>query len=863
MTIHQTLEKYFGHKEFRPGQEEIINAIISGKNVLGILPTGAGKSICYQVPAISSENFSIVISPLIALMKDQVDSLNSIERTAAFINSSLDYSEVEKVLNDLANNKIQLLYLSPEKLENRLFTERLKKLNPKFLFIDEAHCISEWGHNFRPSYRRIKDFKNFMEFENIAAFTATATPEVRKDIIEQLNLTDPVLFVKGFERDNLELNVIKGKQKNESLLKIVKSNQLPAIIYTSTRRNAENASEYLRRHGINSQYYHAGISNEMRRIIQDDFSKDRIPVIAATNAFGMGIDKKDIRLIVHYNLPSSIENYYQEIGRAGRDGKLSKVYLLYDEKDKNIHKFLINSSYPSREQIEIVYQSICDYGKVAFGSTSDKPISLENELIIHLKTRDINSSLLNSSLRILEESGYIKHESGYNSGYFIQFLVSPNQLKKYSSNLGNEIVVDILLILLREFGSTAFEQKLKIDIEKIAGTLGIYHNSVNNELEYLSSRGLIEFDKPTASAGVHIITPRVKKENLRIKMIDLLRQKSHAENRLEEMINYAFSKECRFRFMQKYFGEEASSYSCGKCDICTGSEEDHSINEFIESKILELLSEAESSLSTNKIVEILTGDSEEAESIFYTPFASCSHFSSKQIKQCLKELQQSGRIIKNDENKYELFELEFKLDLESRPEESSEYEPYLKLFNTLRQIRQEVSQKFGQAPKLICPDDVLKSIAKKRPATVSELLSVKGFTQRMYHKFGEDILSSIKENKIEFDENKILDTKKVPDNIKQIFELVKKRYSLKDISKLTKLPEAVVSMQIESLIILFPELIIDSLIDYKKSMKIKDAIQSGITNLKELKQNLGNQISYAEIRIILAKESIKTSSHLK
>lgn len=860
MTIHQTLEKYFGYKEFRSGQEEIINAIISGKNVLGILPTGAGKSICYQIPALASENFSIVISPLIALMKDQVDSLNTIERTAAFINSSLDYSEVEKVLNDLANNKIKLLYLSPEKLENRLFTERLKKLNPKFLFIDEAHCISEWGHNFRPSYRRIKDFKNFIEFENIAAFTATATPEVRNDITEQLNLTDPIIFVKGFERDNLELSVIKGKQKNESLLKIVKSNKLPAIIYTSTRRNAESASEYLRQHGINAQFYHAGLSNEMRRIIQDDFSNDRIPVIAATNAFGMGIDKKDIRLIVHYNLPSSIENYYQEIGRAGRDGKLSKVYLLYDEKDKNIHKFLINSSYPSREQIEIVYQSICDYGKVAFGSTSDKPISLENELTIHLKTRDINSSLLNSSLRILEESGYIKHESGYNSGYFIQFLVSPNQLKKYSNNLGNEIVVDILLILLREFGSTAFEQKLKIDIEKIAGTLGINHNSVINELEYLSSRGLIELDKPTASAGVHIITPRVKKENLRIKMIDLLKQKSHAENRLEEMINYTFSKECRFRFMLKYFGEEASSYSCGKCDICIGSEEDHSINEFIESKILELLSEAESSLSTNKIVEILTGDSEEAESIFYTPFASCSHFSSKQIKQCLKELQQSGKIISNNENEFELFELEFKLDLDSKAERSSEYEPHLKLFNSLRQIRTEVSQKFGQAPKLICPDDVLKSVAESRPSTVSELLSVKGFTQRMYHKFGEEILSAVKENKKELDENNVLETKKVPDNIKHIFELVKKRYSLKDISKLTKLPEAVVSMQIESLIILFPDLIIDSLVDYKKTMKIRDTIHSGITNLKELKQTLGSQISYGEIRIILAKESLKSST---
>lgn len=856
MTIHQTLEKYFGYKTFRPGQEEIINSIISGKNVLGILPTGAGKSICYQIPALSSENFSIVISPLIALMKDQVDSLNSIERTAAFINSSLDYQEVEKVLNELANNKIKLLYLSPEKLENQFFTERLKNLKPKYLFVDEAHCISEWGHNFRPSYRRIKDFKEFIDFENVAAFTATATSEVRDDIVEQLSFSEPKIFIRGFERDNLELSVIKGKGKKETLLKILKKNSFPVIVYTSTRKQAEAASEYLRSNGINSQHYHAGLANEVRRIIQDDFINDRIPVIVATNAFGMGIDKKDIRVIVHYNLPSSIENYYQEIGRAGRDGKPSKVYLLYSEKDKQIHHFLINSSYPDREQVEIVYQSICDYGKVAVGSTSEKSIFLDETLITQLKSKQINSSLTNASIKILEESGYLKLESGYNKGYFFQFLVTPEQLKRYSKNLSNDIQLDLLLNLLREFGNSSFEQRTKIDLDKISKTLGSDKKTILKELENLDGRGLLDLEKPNINPAVQLTSTRVKKENLQVNLINLLKQKSHAENRLENMINYAFAKECRFRVILKYFGEEATSYKCGKCDICTDSEEDHSINEFIESKILDLLGETNEGFTATEIISILRGKSEEAEHLTFNSYSSCSHFSSKQVKDCVKELEQIGRISKNDKGKFDIFEPELNLDLESNDKYGSNFEPYLKLFNTLRQVRKDVANKFNQAPNLVCSDEVLKTIAEIKPISTSALLSIKGFSQRMHNKIGEEILEVVKQNTTETNEEKVFDKNKVPDSNKQIFDLVKKRYSLKDISSLTKLPEAVVSMQIESLIALFPDLVIDSLVDHKKTTKIRDVIQSGVTDIKELKNNLGNGISYAEIRIILAKEKL-------
>ena len=358
LTPSEVLSKYFNYTEFRRGQLQIINSILNNKNVLAILPTGAGKSLCYQIPALMGSSFSIVISPLIALMKNQVDSINQYKKVAAFINSTLDYAETEKVLNQLGSGEIKLLYVSPEKLENLGFAERLKNLKPTFLFIDEAHCISEWGHDFRPSYRRINEFSKFIEVGNIAAFTATATPDIRTDIINQLHLENPEIFIQGFERKNLSLNVIQTKQKKSKCFELINRYGTPAIIYTSTRKYAEEIHSFLSSHKINSTYYHAGLSPEVRRIVQDDFLNGRRDIICATNAFGMGIDKKDIRLIIHYNMPGTIENYYQEIGRAGRDGKDSAVFLLYSEHDKNIQEYFLNSANPSKDIVEKVYNII-------------------------------------------------------------------------------------------------------------------------------------------------------------------------------------------------------------------------------------------------------------------------------------------------------------------------------------------------------------------------------------------------------------------------------------------------------------------------------------------------------------------------
>ncbi|MCK5087347.1 MAG: ATP-dependent DNA helicase RecQ, partial [Melioribacteraceae bacterium] len=442
MSAKEILKNIFGYSEFRPGQEEIINSILNGNNVLTIFPTGGGKSLCYQIPALAGDSFSLVISPLIALMKDQVDGLNEQKQIAAYINSSLDYLAAEKVLNNIKNGEIKLLYVSPEKLDNISFAERIKNLAPKYVFVDEAHCISEWGHNFRPSYRRIKEFCEFIKNDSISAFTATAIPEVRRDIIEHLNFKNPRIFIKGFERENLFLNVIKTHQKKEATLELIRKYNSPAVIYTATRKGAEEISEFLNMNGFVSSYYHAGLPPEQRRIIQDDFMQDRVKIISATNAFGMGVDKPDIRLLIHYNMPGTIENYYQEIGRAGRDDIDSKIFLLYEEKDLSIQEFFINNNYPSRNEIELVYNKICDSVQLAVGSMFEKDIPLNNVLIKSLSQQRINKQKVLSVVKLLEEHGYLKFKNDAHSNHYAKILFSKNDLRTYVDKFARKSLKD-------------------------------------------------------------------------------------------------------------------------------------------------------------------------------------------------------------------------------------------------------------------------------------------------------------------------------------------------------------------------------------------------------------------------------------
>ncbi len=850
MNPEEISNNVFGYKDFRPAQKEIIETILAGYNVLGILPTGGGKSLCYQIPALMSDTFSIVISPLIALMKDQVDSLNKKEKVAAYINSMLTYKEVNTILNNLSNKRIKLLYVAPEKLDNTQFAETIKSLKPSYLFVDEAHCISEWGHNFRPSYRKIKNFAEHAGIKKISAFTATATEDVRKDIIEQLGMIDAKVFVYGFERENLNLNVIRTKEKKEQLLKLISPSTIPAIIYAATRSLTEEIHSFLKVKKINSAYYHAGLNTEIRRLIQDDFLNGRINIIIATNAFGMGIDKSNIRTIIHFNIPANIESYYQEIGRAGRDGKISNAYLLFDEKDISIQEFFIKSSYPQKEQIEIVYNAICDYGNIPLGNVSKKDIPLDSNLISFLQTKEINNAIIESSIRILEESGYIKYSPDYYANHKIQFIIEPDRLNYFIGSVNDNELKDFILLLVRYNGRKIFQIKTIINLKRYADILGTDLDLLIENLKMLSNSGIIFYEPPSIFPTVNILKPRVRSEHLFIDYSNTKRLIEHSRNKLAKMIDYVKTNECRFSYILKYFGEVKDNYKCGRCDNCNSKTKNLSCDEYIKNHIIQTLGEL-NSINKKDLFKILLGRDISYQNI--STYGSCEHYTTIEIDDALFALETEKIInVKNDMIYFDISKSNLYITKESTTKK--DYEKELMLFNKLRQIRKEVAEKFNQSAQMICPDNVLREIAKLRPKTFSELLIIDGFNKRMYNKIGEDFISAIKGFERNENINSIIKEKNLPQSTIQIYELIQKRYSFEDIVSITHIPESILSVQIETLIEAIPSIQIDSLFEQNELRLIYKKIDEGFNDIRELRKELNEKISNAKLRIALAKK---------
>lgn len=863
------LQEFFGYEDFRASQLEIIEAVINFNHLLAVLPTGAGKSLCYQIPALLGENFSIVISPLIALMKDQVDGLNKKKEVAAFINSTMSYSETEEVLRKISFGSIKILYLAPERIDSLKFADRLKELKPVNLFIDEAHCISEWGHSFRPSYLKIKEFINHLGIKKVSAFTATATPEVREDILLQLGLEDAKIFVRGFERENLNIKVLHTKKKKEKCLDLLQEINGPAIIYTASRKKAEEISEYLNLHGIMCNYYHAGMTPPERRRVQEEFVEGKCNTIAATNAFGMGIDKSDIRLVIHYNTPGSIESYYQEIGRAGRDGKESFCYLLHHSSDLVIQNFFITNTHPNKEIIHNIYKAICDHNQIAIGSTPEKQLIVDRDYISKYIGKEISSSLLNSALKYLENSGYVRLVSEYEKFDSVEFIFGKEKLREFIQKTSYKELADVIVLLLREFGNNALSKTIKISTHTIARKFLISEQSFIESLNVLDNMGVISFRQAIGGETIILTSPRVSVDNLKLNYKLINESFLNAQRKLDLITDFVFTTECRFKNILKYFGEEANDYRCGKCDNCTslGKLRD-STTAYISEIITETIKEANGEIPENFLINLLRGEKVKESAAMFKHFGACKNFSISEIKGVIAFQISKGTIDKTagrtnylriSKNKSSATVSTVNVDKNEQNKES--YNDELYLFNLLRETRKKAAERFMQSAYLICPDDVLREIAKFKPSSKLAMMSIKGFNGRMFNKIGNDFLEIIKSLELKKSKSKIsINERELPQNIVETKKLLDRKYTLKEIAETRKLSEAVVSMQVETIVEYEPETDTSSLLKKETLEMILAEAAKGFDNLKDLKERLPSDVSYPEIRIAVAKYRVSSQS---
>ncbi|MDX2432155.1 MAG: ATP-dependent DNA helicase RecQ [Bacteroides sp.] len=566
--IRAILARFWGFPEFRPLQEEIITSVMEGRDTLALMPTGGGKSLTFQVPSLAMEGICIVVSPLIALMKDQVDQLLKMKIKAAAIHSGMTRNEILITLDNCVFGDFKFLYVSPERLGTDLFRARIRDMNVNLLAVDEAHCISQWGYDFRPSYLEIRSIREVLEGVPILALTATATPEVSSDIQEQLGFGKKNLLSKSFDRANLAYVVRQTENKNRELIRIAGNIPGCGIIYTRNRKKCKELSQLLNEKGISSSYYHAGMKHGDRDKQQEGWVADRFRVMVATNAFGMGIDKPDVRFVMHVDLPDNPEAYFQEAGRAGRDGQKAWSILLFSKADTRLAEQRIVVNFPGIPKIREVYAALGNFLQVPQGSGKGQQYDFEFSDFLH--KYKFNSLVANSSITILAREGYIALTDAFNNPSRIMFRAGRDDL--YGFQIKNEEFDAFIKLLLRSY-SGLFSSYVKIDEALLARRSGLSAHKIYDFLKSLASRQIITYIPRKSIPVITFLEERLDDRNLFISPERYKFRKERYEKRLREMIRYASSETiCRNQFLLGYFGQ-LKEPKCGRCDVCVEKKE--------------------------------------------------------------------------------------------------------------------------------------------------------------------------------------------------------------------------------------------------------------------------------------------------
>ena len=622
----EILKEYWGHSAFRPLQEEIIGAVLAQKNTVALLPTGGGKSICFQVPALLLKGVCIVISPLTALMEEQVTRLQEKGIKAMRIPAKSSQDEMIALFDNLKFGNFKFLYISPERLQSRFIQQKIKELTVSFVAIDEAHCISEWGHDFRSSYRKINILRELLPNVNFIALTATANQKVIEDIFSNLELADGVLFKQSFKREKLAYQIFTIEDKLNRLLQIFKKTKTPAIVYINSRKKVEEISNFLNGNNLSSSFYHAGLSTEIKKSTFENWMTEKTPIIVATNAFGMGIDKANVGVVIHLNIPSSIENYVQEAGRAGRNGKKSFSVVLQNDTDIRLFKEQLERNLPTIKEIKEIYKKMFQHFQIGNGELLETPF--EFNFLEFCEKYGFSSSKVTTCLKLLSNQGIVTVQTDFNKKSLVHFTTTSKKVINFTKN--NDKLHQFISVVLRNYGGI-FEQETKIDEYYLAKKAGITNQQVRKYLTKLEDAEVLIYKQAESNTEVLFLHPREDEKTINRNAKEIQQYLDQKRKKAADLIDFIKNNTlCRSKQILTYFDEKETKV-CGICDVCLSNKK---APPSLRNNILELLSKT-TAISSLEICHLI--DTNEKHILIH-----------------LQTLLSEGKIALNHQNKFYL-----------------------------------------------------------------------------------------------------------------------------------------------------------------------------------------------------------------
>lgn len=861
---HDFLLRHFGYSSFRNGQIEVIQSIADGTDTLVIMPTGGGKSLCYQIPALLCEGTALVVSPLIALMKDQVDALTRANIRAAFINSTLGFQEIRQRLHDARFGKYRLLYVAPERLESEDFLAALRLIRLSFIAIDEAHCVSEWGHDFRPSYLNVATANEALGRLPVIALTATATPEVQDDIARHLQMRSPNKFIRGFDRPNLNYTVERQRNKIPPVLSILEESKGANIIYCASRKRVEDIAAALRSNRIAAEAYHGGMPDGLRKSVQERFIDGKSSTIVATNAFGMGVDKANVRHVIHCDMTLSLEAYYQEAGRAGRDGQESTCTLLYEPSDRHLQEFFINTTFPEHTTLEKIYTFLYDFNATPLGLKAYAPVLIDDVQIAN--RTGVHVGVVSSALSLFERAEILRRGSTHGMAT-IHITTSRERVQEYYNNTQVPERRSALVALLRTVGSEALERPVQFDINDITRKHQITLDDLLSAIRAFEYARLVRYEPAGTSGGLQLLLERMPFARLPLQLDALAVRRERAQKKLDTVQRYAETPECKRNFLLHYFQEYDVEGDCGRCSSCRNAERIRITRSqrrtFLLHKILETAAELNGRFGRTVVAEVAKGSRSQKVKNFGLARASTFGCATEFTKQEIMEEIDSAiaeRLLSVSADLYPTVSVSERgrlLVAKAPAAMQFRYNPTVELkfpdlYEQCLVVRRELASREAMPEQAVIDDTTLRDIVNALPRSAKEITTTVQVGSIFLSRFAPAFLRAIHDYTAA-EKAKAGEETPLPRRINETVKLARDGHDIYSIAEKRGLTPGTVSQHLQEAIELGVLLRREQLVHEELLSKVRDFLRTRKqATLRDIRASLELECDYAELRVAVA-----------